>query len=271
MTTPSVARISALVAKEIAELRAAKGVLLGPLAMLATAVVMPVAIAVGVPAWSGEGLGAAEELARLVQQFPRPDTPGLSSEARAQILLLHQFLPLMALVPVVGAMTLVTTSVIGEKQARTIEPLLATPTTTAELLMAKTGTAFGVAIASLVAGYGLFLGLVAATALPGVAASLVSARSLALVTAVAPAAALVALTLGAIVSTRAKDARSAQQAGVIVVVPIVAAFVAQLNGRLSLDTGDLVVAALVLLAIAAALGAVAVRAFDRERILTRWT
>ncbi len=239
--------------------------------MLVTAVLMPVIVAVGVPAWSGEGLGAAEDLARLAQQFPLPATPELSVEARVQMLIFHQFLPLMALVPVIGAMTLVTTSVIGEKQARTLEPLLATPATTAELLMAKTGTAFAVAMASLLAGYGLFLVLVSATALPGVVASLTGARSLALITLVAPAAALVALTLGAIVSTRAKDARSAQQAGVIVVVPILAAFVAQLNGRLSLDTADLVAAALVLLLIAAALGVVAVRAFDRERILTKWT
>jgi ABC-2 type transport system permease protein len=258
-------------AKEAADLRASRGVLVGPLAMLLTAVLMPVVIAVGVPVWSGEPLEAAADLVRLARQVAPPGAARLPDAALVQVLLLHQFLPLMALVPVMGAMTLITTSIVGEKQMRTLEPLLATPLTTAELLVAKTGAAFAVALASLGLGYALFLALVAATALPGVAATLLAPRALALVGGLAPAASLVALTLGALVSTRASDARTAQQAGVVVVVPIVAGFVAQLNGQLTLSTGGLVTAALILLALAAGLGAVAVRWFDRERILTRWT
>lgn len=267
----SLSRITAVVAKEFAELAATKGVFLGPAAMLVTAVLMPVVIAVGIPAWSGEPLDEAGDVVRLARQLALPGTHGLPDTAVVQVLLFHQFLPLMALVPVVGAMTLVTTSIVGEKQARTLEPLLATPLTTGELLLAKTGTALLVALASLLTGYALLLGLVATTAEPGVASTLVTWRALTLVGGVAPAAALVALTLGAIVSTRAKDARSAQQAGVVVVLPLVAVFVAQLNGQTTFHTVDLVVATLVLLAIAAALAVVAVRAFDRERILIRWT
>jgi len=271
VTGVSLTRIRALSDKELAELRASKGVLLGPLAMLATAVLMPVVIAVGVPAWSGAPLEAPADLVRLAREIAPPGAASLPDAALVQVLLFHQFLPLMALVPVVGAMTIITTAIISEKQARTLEPLLATPLTTAELLIAKTGTAFGVALGSLALGYTLFLALVAATALPGVAATLLTPRALALVGGVAPSASLVALTLGAIVSTRARDARAAQQAGVVVVVPIVAGFVAQLNGQLTLSTGGLVAATLLLLALAAGLGAIAVRWFDRERILTRWT
>lgn len=267
----SFARITALVAKEFSELAATRGVLLGPVAMLVTAVLMPVVIAAGIPAWSGEPLDAAQDVVRLARQVTPPGPHDLSDAALVQVLLFQQFLPLLALVPVVGAMTLVTTSVIGEKQARTLEPLLATPLTTAELLIAKTGTAYLVALAALMVGAALLAGLAAATALPGVAAALVNRRTLALIAGVAPAAALVALTLGAIVSTRARDARSAQQAGVIVVLPLVAVLVAQLNGQVTLGAGHLLAATVALLAVAAALGYVAVRAFDRERILTRWT
>jgi len=271
MSPISLARVRALAGKEVADLRASTGVLLGPLAMLLTAVLMPIGLAIAVPAWSGEPLDSARDLVTLAQQFPVPGSEGLGDAALVQALLLHQFLPLMALVPVVGAMTLITTAVVGEKQARTLEPLLATPLTAAELLLAKAGTAFGVALVSLAAGYLLFLGLVAATALPGVAATLVTWRALALVAGVAPAASLVALALGAIVSTRAKDARAAQQAGVVVVLPLVAVFLAQLNGQVALDTWDLTLTTVVLLGISAGLAVVAVRVFDRERILTRWT
>jgi ABC-2 type transport system permease protein len=271
MSGASWARIRALGGKEVAELRAAKGVLLGPVAMLVTAVLMPLVLAVGVPAWSGEPLDDTADLVRLAQQFQVPGAAGLSDAALVQALLLHQFLPLMALVPVVGAMTLVTTAIVGEKQARTLEPLLATPLTTAELLVAKTGTAFVLALTLLATGLVLLIAGTALAAAPGVAATLVTGRVIALLGGVAPAASLVALTLGAIVSSRAKDARAAQQAGVVVVLPLVGGFVAQLNSQTAFSTADLLLATAGLVAVAAGLGWVAVRVFDRERILTEWT
>ena len=39
--------------------------------------------------------------------------------------------------PITGAMALAAHAIVGEKQARTLEPLLATPITTTELLVAK--------------------------------------------------------------------------------------------------------------------------------------
>ena len=44
---------------------------------------------------------------------------------------------LFLLTPITGAMALAAHAVVGEKQARTLEPLLATPITTFELLVAK--------------------------------------------------------------------------------------------------------------------------------------
>jgi ABC-2 type transport system permease protein len=271
MSRASFARIRALALKEMADLRASTGVLVGPAAMLVTAVLMPLALAVGLPAWSGEPVDDTADLVRLARQFQVPGAAGLTDAALVQALLLHQFLPLMALVPVVGAMTLVTTAIVGEKQARTLEPLLATPLSAGELLAAKTGTAFALALALLAAGVVLLVAATALTAAPGVAATLLTGRVLALVGGVAPAAALAALTLGAIVSTRAKDARAAQQAGVVVVLPIVGGFVAQLNGATAFSTTDLLLATAGLLVLAAVLGRVAVHVFDRERILTQWT
>ncbi len=271
MTSDSRARITALAGKEAADLRASTGVLLGPLAMLLTAVVMPLALAVGVPAWSGAPLDDTADLVSLARQFQVPGAAGLTDTALVQALLLHQFLPLMALVPVVGAMTFVTTAIVGEKQARTLEPLLATPLTAGELLAAKTGTAWVLSLALLAAGVVLLAVLTMLTAASGVAATLATGRVLALVGGVAPAASLVALTLGAIVSTRAKDARAAQQAGVLVVLPLVGGFVAQLNGAAAFSTADLLLATAALLVLAAVLARVAVHVFDRERILTAWT
>lgn len=271
MTGHSTARVAAIVAKDLAELRVSKGVLFGPLAMLATAVIMPLAVAVWLPSWSASAMDTAAELAEMARQQSLPGATTLDDAALAQVLLLHQFLPLLALVPVVGALTIVTTAIVGERQARTLEPLMATPLSATELLLAKITVAWLVAATLLAIGIVVFLGLVTVYARPGVAATFLAGRSVALLVGVAPAAALVTLTLGAVISTRARDARAAQQAGVVVVAPLVSAFVLQLNGMLSLGTGRLVVATSVLVVIAALLFALAVKIFDRERMLTDWS
>lgn len=271
MTGPSWARIAALLRKEGAELRVTPGVLVAPLFMLLAALAIPVVTALVLPGVFDEPLDDARDLVELARRHGGPDLDRLGDAASVQALLLQQFLPLLALVPVAGAMTLVTTSLVGEKQARTLEPLLATPVTAFELLAAKTLSALAVALTLLGLGFAMLVGAAVVAGEPGVAATLVSASSLALIAGVAPAASLVALTLGAIVSTRAKDARSAQQAGVFVVVPLVAAFIAGLNGALVLTTTRLIWAAVALVAVAAVLAVIAVRLFDRERVLTDWT
>lgn len=273
MDERSFPRVRALMAKEAAELRAASAVLVTPLVMLLTAVAMPLGIAVGAPAWSGEPLAAADDLVALARDLAplAPALAHLPAEAAVQALILHQFLPLLVLVPVIGAMTLVTTSVVGEKQARTLEPLLATPITTAELLAAKTGVALLVALTLLAAGYTALVGAAATLTQPGVVGSLFGARPLALVGGLAPAVAALALVLGVIASSRAQDARTAQQVGAIAVLPVVALFVGQVAGRLVLSTGRLLALAALVWLLTSLLAWLGVRIFDREHILTRWT
>jgi ABC-2 type transport system permease protein len=262
-------RVRALAGKEWAELVAAPGVLVGPLVMLVTAVVMPLVVAIGVPAWTGERLSDAEDLVALARES-LPATLALDAGAAVEALLLSQFLPLLVLVPVVGAMALVTTSVVDELQRRSLEPLLATPLTTAELILAKAGSAFVVAMALLACGAAAYGTAAVVLARPGVVATLLSMRTTALLAGLAPAAAAATLLLGVVVSSRAKDARSAQQFAVLIVLPLLGLFVA------GLESGGVGAAALLwwsagLWAAAAAFAWLGVRVFDRERILTRWT
>ncbi|MGE0361800.1 MAG: ABC transporter permease, partial [Vicinamibacterales bacterium] len=98
---------------------------------------------------------------------------------------------------------------------------------------------------------------------------LASWNAVVLVLGLAPAAAAAALMLGVVVSSRARDARTAQQFSVLVVLPLVALFVGQLGA--GVGTAALLAATAVGWLVAAALALVGVRAFDRERILTRWT
>jgi ABC-2 type transport system permease protein len=161
-------------------------------------------------------------------------------------------------------------SVIGEKQARTLEPLLATPITTVELL---TGKVLGAAIPALALGFGVFavytIG-VAACAEPGVWRVLLLPRSLAVTFLLGPLASLASLQLAVCVSSRANDPRSAQQIGVLILLPIAGLLAAQLLGSLQLTLAISGLIAVGLTIMNLALMVLGVRVFDRESILTRW-
>jgi ABC-2 type transport system permease protein len=261
-------RIAVLAAKELAELRAGPLVLAGPLLMLLTAAIIPLVVAIGVPRWTGEPLAEAEDLVAMAQAAVGT---ALDAESAVQALLIGQFLPLLVLVPVIGAMALVTTSIVDELHARSLEPLLATPITTLELLVAKAGSAFLVSLALLAAGGAVLAIGTGALAGPGVVTALATPRALAVVAGLGPAAAAAAVMLGVVVSSRARDARTAQQFSVLIVLPLVALFVSQIGDADGVGVRTLLAWAAAGWLLAAAFAVVGVRVFDRERILTRWT
>jgi ABC-2 type transport system permease protein len=110
----------------------------------------------------------------------------------------------------------------------------------------------------------------AVLALPGVFATVLNRRSLLLVLGVGPMAALVALQIAVLVSSRVNDPRTAQQFGALLILPLTGLFVMQFNGVFSL-TLPIVAGLLAVLAVLwLILVLVGVVAFERETILTRW-
>jgi ABC-2 type transport system permease protein len=264
-----VTRVWALGAKELAELRRSPAAWLPPLLTSTIPLAIPLVIAVGVPALTGEALADSREFADAATGA-WPGLTALGPEGAIQAWLFSQFVVLLLLSPIGGSMTLAAFSVIGEKQARTLEPLLATPITTAELLAAKTLGALLPAMALSALGFLTYVGLIAALAEPGVAAAVAGPRSLTLVFVLGPLAGLAALLLAVTASSRVNDARSAQQVGVLVILPVVGLFIVQLRGDLALTTSAVLAVAAVLALVDLALLALAVSVFQRESILTRW-
>lgn len=265
------ARILALVRKDMAELAQHPGTLVTPLLMTLTFILPAFFIAVITPAWSGESLDTGELGAAARAAAARvPALAALTGVAQAQALLFLQFLVLVVNVPVAGSMALAAQAVIGEKQARTLEPLLATPLKTSELLAAKTLTPLLVSCALHLLGVALYATGIVLFAQPGVWRVLTTATTLLLLFGAAPLLSLLSLQLAVIISSRVNDPRSAQQLGVLVVLPITALFLAQLLGGFLVGAGFLLGAMVVLVVLNAALLAVGVRVFDRERILLSW-
>ena len=265
-------RISALLRKELSEYRASPGTLLPLLVILVLTIWLPLVVLVLVPKLTGESLAADEDLLEVVRLLGEvePSLRALPPEAAAQAALLQHFLLLFLIGPIVGAVSLAAYGIVGEKQQRTLEPLLTTPLTTIELLVAKVFAALIPALVAELAGVAIFFTMIGLLAAPGVLGALLTFKTALLLTVVSPLAALTALQMAIAISTRVSDPRSAQQIAVVVVLPIVGLMIGQIAGAFVIGTGILLLMAAVLAGVWLAVARVSVALFDRETILTRW-
>jgi ABC-2 type transport system permease protein len=261
-------RVEALVRKELIDLLRNRGALVPVIVSTLFFLVLPFVVAIVLPLTTGHQLGDDEDLVRASRVVG--DATGVTENGRVQLFLFEQFLMVFLLIPITGAMSLAAHAVVGEKIARTLEPLLATPITTAELLVAKVLGALLPTLAIGVAGLAVYVAMVAAAAEPGVMAAMMSARTFALAALVGPGSALVALQSAIIVSSRVNDARTAQQFGVFIILPLTAILVAQFAGSMWLSAAALAFLALGLFGVWLLLLLFSVAIFEREAIVTRW-
>jgi ABC-2 type transport system permease protein len=264
----TMARVRALMRKEFLDLARNRTVLLPVVLVTIMTLLIAFGITIALPAMTGEALGEDTDLLRLSTLIGVSDE--LSGSGHIQLFLFHQFLLLFLVIPITGAMALAAHAVVGEKQARTLEPLLATPLTTFELLTAKVLGALlpGVALATVC--FAAYVGGVVMLAHPGVYRTLFFPRALLTIFLLGPLASLAALQMAVCVSSRVNDARSAQQIGALVILPISVLLVAEFTNNLQLTSRLVLLISSGLAALNVALMAVGIRLFDRESILTRW-
>lgn len=270
--SPAAARISALARKDAAELLRNPGAIVPPLLMVFGSLFPGFLVVIGAPMIAGRTLEESGEFADEAAQAmaTMPELAGLSGNALIQAFLFHQFALLLLLVPVVAATALATHAVIGEKQSKALEPLLATPISTIELLAAKTLTPFLFALALTWVAAALYIGGILVAGEPGVWRTALGARTFILFLVVGPLVELATLQVSIIVSSRANDPRSAQQLTSLLILPITVVFIAQLMGSFVLSPAALLLGSLGLALLNTVLIFIGVRVFDRETILTRW-
>lgn len=264
-------RVAALLVKELLDLRQSPTVFLAAAITGLISIAIPFFVALVVPAFTDERLADSSDFEIAIEMYKsQPEFSGLSPEAAIQAWIFQTFLIFMIITPVAGAMSIAAFSVVGEKQARTLEPLLATPISTVELLAAKVLGALLPALFLTVTYYGLYVAGVAVAADAGAYRVLLGARSLAVVFLLGPLTSLLALQLAVCVSSRVNDPRTAQQIGALVILPVTGLMLAQLFGVLQLTLAFTAGIALGLLAMNLVLMRVAAALFAREVILTRW-
>jgi ABC-2 type transport system permease protein len=239
--------------------------------LVSTIVIPPIVLTVA-PIVLAAAVGARALPPELASQVvaQRPEWASFSPSELAGAFAVQQFLVFFLLMPAYIPLSIATFSIIGEKQARSLEPVLAAPIRTVELL---TGKAIAALVPGILAGwvtYGVFVALASLVYGPALFGVVTDASWLAGVFLLGPAIGLASVVAGVIVSARVNDPRVAQQIGGIIIVPIVGLVIIQATGTLLVGPVGYAILAVIVLIISLVGLHAGVRLFDREAILTRW-
>ncbi len=199
--------------------------------------------------------------------------PGANGMAPRQVLIafiVQCTLPFYLMMPSVIPTLISSYSIVGEKKCGTLEPLLATPASTMDILAGK---ALSAIIPSILITWASFLlyALLVDTLTYGIfgypiVPSMIWLFALGVT---APLFAVMSVYLSIVVSSRMNDIRAAQQVSAVLVVPIMGAFIMELFGYFSLTIEMLLVISIAVAILDILLIKASIRAFDREEILTR--
>jgi ABC-2 type transport system permease protein len=248
-----------IVRKELLELRRSPVLLLSMLSLPATVVAVPIALL----AWLLKR--APDQALAFVQDFY--GVAGKATVAGVASVLARNWLPMFLVLPIFLPILLAAQSIGGERERRTLEPLLATPVSTMSIILGKSIAALVPALIITWTAAALFcLGIdlvIGALLLPD--SSWIFGTLL-----LSPLLALFGNGAAVVVSARVLDPRAAQNLAATTVLPFLGLLVMQLAGRIALGPRFYFSLALGVALMDVALIAFAVRTFDRERLLTNW-
>jgi len=236
-------------------------------------VVMP-AILVGLPSFLDPSEFATDDLGPMLENMPEAIRSQLTSLSDVQQYLVlassYMFAPMFLIVPLMVSSVLAADSFAGEKERKTLEGLLYTPITDGELFLAKLLVGF---VPALVVELGSFM-------LYGLVVNLTGYRIMGriyfptanwwpLVFWVGPAVSVAGLGTTVLISSKAKTFMQAQQAGGLLVLPIVFLMVGQLAGLFFLNVGLLLIAGALVWLLGIWLIWIGARTFARGELITR--
>lgn len=269
---PDLRAVTALARKDLGVVMRTPGVAL-PLVLVPAIVylVLPLGL-IAAATLAGPALATQiSDLDRLFAALPaelRGELAALEPAARMVAVMLGYLLaPLFLVVPLMVASVIAADAFAGEKERGTLEALLHAPVRERDLFAGKLIAAWLPALLVGIVGTGIYALVATAAAWPLIGRPFLPPGVwLPLVLWVGPAVALAGLGATVLVSARVRTFQEAYQIGGVVVVPIVALVVAQAIGVMVLDARLLLVLGLVVWGLDAALLALALRGFTRERL-----
>ena len=211
---------------------------------------------------------ANAELPAQINQFC-PN--GLSSGQCMQYYIVSEFLIMFMMIPLFIPVNIAAYSIVGEKTTHSLEPLLATPITTGELLMGKNLASVIPAVIATWAGFAIFaIGSFIITGGGALASALLNPMWLIAILLAGPLMAILSVNFSIMVSSRVNDPRVAEQLSAVIIIPLLAVFFGQISGWFILNSSLILIVCMVLAFVDVFMIYMAVRLFQRETILTRW-
>jgi ABC-2 type transport system permease protein len=215
--------------------------------------------------------GANSANADLPAQFQQLCKANMTAGQCMQYYIVSEFLIMFMMIPLFIPVNIAAYSIVGEKTTRSLEPLLATPITTGELLAGKNLASVIPAIIATWIGFGIFaVGSLIITGGGALAAALLDPMWLIAIFLAGPLMAVLSVNFSIMVSSRVNDPRVAEQLSAVVILPLLAVFFGQIAGLFILNSTLILIMCAALLLVDALMIYLAIRLFQRETILTRW-
>ena len=260
-------KIMLVLYKEWLDLRKQRSLLLATVLPPLLFVILPVGISYFAGTAPPNNKGNMDQLSRI-----NPALTGMSERELGQAIVGQQFGVLLLLLPLIIPSIIASYSIVGEKTERTLEPLLATPVRTWELLLAKMIAALVPGLlATWVAGLLFAVSMSAIAVSSRVREAIISPGWILVFLLCVPFLALLTVAATVAISSRVNDPRTAQQISAILILPVMLLMFGQITGILVLSPVLAVIAAFALLLISVLAVWLVSRLFQREVILTRWS
>jgi ABC-2 type transport system permease protein len=269
----------AIIAKDLQVALRSKAVVLPMVIVpLIVVVVLPVVIALAPTALQATGTrlptNELDDLAQLVERAPTGLRQELAAYDLAQaavvLALTYLFAPFYLIIPLMVSSVIAADSFAGEKERKTLEALLYSPTSDTELLLAKLLSAW---LPGLAVGIGSFVlyGVIANLAGWQVVGRLFFPNLMWIVLALWVGPGMAALGLGAtvMVSARVNTFQEAYQAGSLVVLPVIVLLVGQVSGFFYFHVGFVLLLGVVIWLVAGLLVWFGARTLRRNELLAR--
>lgn len=185
--------------------------------------------------------------------------------------LVQSNLPFYLLMPGLMPTLISSYSMVGEKKNGTLEPLLATPVASEDILFGKTMAAVIPSVLITWISFLIYAALIDIATIGSFGYMLLPNKVwLIVVFITAPLLAILSVYATVLISSRMTDVRASQQVSAVIVVPIMGVFVLQLFGMITIDLFSMIAVSLGLLVIDIVLIWTGKALFKREEILTRW-
>jgi len=267
-------RVKAIVKKDLREMFKSKYILSAVIGMpILFAIFIPLSTLYPLVAINPSDFEGEEELPvffsdLMSQVVPNWDDAG----AHGQLLILMAYLMfiMVLLIPIILPAVTASETIVGEKERKTMEALLASPISETELVTGKILSSFipsvlGTAFAALT--YGIITNILI---YPYVNALLfLDILSIVFLFAIAPLLSILSVELMILISSRVTSVRDAYQLGSLVVLPLIMIVIGLVVTYLLISVLALMASVAILLILCAIFFKIATNMFDRERAIVK--